>query len=141
MYLSAVMDWYSRYILSWELSNSLEINFCVLALKRALAHYGDPEIFNTDQGSQFTSADWVNALASRGIKISMDGKGQWIDNVFIKRLWRSMKYECIYLNAFDSFADANAGIDWWMTYYNKERPHSSLSDNKTPAEVYLELAA
>lgn len=141
LYLVAIMDWHTRHVLSWRLSTTQDTNMCLEALEEAFEHYGQPEIFNTDQGSQFTSADWVNALASRGIKISMHGKGQWIDNVFIERLWRSLKYECIYLNAFDSFADANAGIDWWMTYYNNERPHSSLSDNKTPAEVYLELAA
>ena len=110
------------------------------ALEDAFEHYGQPEIFNTDQESQFTSAGWVNMLASRGIKTSMDGKGQWVDYVFIERLWRSLKYECIYLYAFDSLADANAGINGWMTYYNSKRPHSSLGNNRTPGEVYTELA-
>ena len=113
---------------------------CLEALEDAFERYGTPEIFNTDQGSQFTSEDWVNTLASRDIKISMDGKGQWVDNVFIERLWRSLKYECIYLNAFDSFTEAKAGIGHWMNYYNVERPHSSLGD-KTPEEFYLALAA
>ena len=113
---------------------------CLEALEDAFEQYGQPAIFNTDQGSQFTSAEWVGALTSRGIRISMDGKGKWIDNVFIERLWRSLKYECIYLNAFDSFQEAKAGIHQWMTYYNNERPHSSLG-GRTPAEAYLELAA
>lgn len=113
---------------------------CLEALEEALENYGQPEIFNTDQGSQFTSAAWVSALTSRNIRISMDGKGCWVDNVFIERLWRSLKYECIYLNAFDSFKEAKAGIDQWMSYYNDERPHSSLAD-KTPAEAYFLLAA
>jgi len=110
------------------------------ALEDALEKYGRPEIFNTDQGSQFTSVDWVSALASKDIRISMDGKGRWMDNVFIERLWRSLKYECVYLNAFDSVREAGAGITHWMNYYSNERPHSSL-DDRTPSEVYLELAA
>ena len=102
--------------------------------------YGKPEIFNTDQGSQFTSAAWVNELEKQGIQVSMDGKGCWMDNVFIERLWRSLKYECIYLNAFDTIREASDGIDRWMNYYNEERPHSSL-DDQTPSEMYQKLAA
>ena len=117
-----------------------ETYMCLEALEDAFERYGTPEIFNTDQGSQFTSEDWVNTLALQNIQISMDGKGSWVDNVFIERLWRSLKYECIYLNAFDSFKEAKAGIGQWMTYYNRERPHSSLGD-KTPEEFYLESAA
>lgn len=140
LYLVAVMDWYSRKVLSWRVSNCLDSHFCVEALQEALARYGKPEIFNTDQGSQFTSTDWTDALKTAGIQISMDSKGQWIDNVFIERLWRSLKYECVYLNAFDSVRDAAAGIDTWIRYYNAERPHSSLG-GRTPQEAYWEKAA
>ena len=113
---------------------------CLEALEEAVENYGVPQIFNTDQGSQFTSTAWIAALKSKDIKISMDGKGCWVDNVFIERLWRSLKYECIYINAFDTFKEAWAGINHWMNYYNDERPHSSLND-KTPSEVYLKMAA
>lgn len=140
LYLVAIMDWYNRQVLSWRLSTTQDTSFCLEALEEALEMYGKPEIFNTDQGSQFTSADWISALASRDIRISMDGKGSWMDNVFIERLWRSLKYECIYLNAFDTFQEAKAGIKRWMDYYNNERPHSSLG-GRTPCEVYQELAA
>jgi putative transposase len=140
LYLVAIMDWHTRHVLSWRLSTTQDTNFCLEALEEALEKYGCPSIFNTDQGSQFTSAEWVEALTSRGIRISMDGKGCWMDNVFIERLWRSLKYECVYLNAFDTVKDAGKGINHWMNYYNHERPHSSLED-KTPAEVYKELAA
>jgi putative transposase len=140
LYLVAIMDWHTRHVLSWRLSTTQGTSMCLEALGDAFETYGQPEIFNTDQGSQFTSAEWVGALKSRNIRISMDGKGNWVDNVFIERLRRSLKYECIYLNAFDSFQEANAGIHEWMTYYNSERPHSSLGD-KTPAETYLKLAA
>ena len=139
-YLVAIMDWHTRHVLSWRVSTTQDTAFCLEALDEAMERYGVPEIFNTDQGSQFTSAEWTNALSKKGIRISMDGKGQWIDNVFIERLWRSLKYECVYLNAFDSVRDAADGIGVWMHYYNVERPHSSLAD-RTPEEAYLELAA
>jgi putative transposase len=122
------------------LSTTQDTSFCLEALDEAIDRYGPPQIFNTDQGCQFTSADWTRALTKAGIAISMDGKGRWLDNVFIERLWRSLKYECVYLNAFDSVRDAQRQIGLWMTYYNEERPHSSL-DDRTPAEVYLKSAA
>ena len=134
-YLVAVMDWYTRHVLSWRLSTTQETDFCLEALEDALERYEKPEIFNTDQGSQFTSKDWTERLKQACIEISMDGKGRWVDNVFIERLWRSLKHECVYLNAFDSVRDAQAGIGVWMSYYNQERPHSSLGD-LTPTEAY-----
>lgn len=139
-YLVAIMDWHTRHVLAWRLSTTQDTDFCLEALEDALERYGTPEIFNTDQGSQFTSKDWTDAIIAAGIQISMDGKGQWVDNVFIERLWRSLKYECIYLNAFDSVRDAAGGIDDWMHYYNVERPHSSLGD-RTPFEAYWAHAA
>ena len=144
MYLVAVLDWFSRYVVSWQLSNTLDPDFCLQALHQAL-QVSTPEIFNTDQGSQFTSADWIDELKASNIKISMDGKGRWMDNVFIERLWRSLKYECVYLNAFDNMRDAKQQLNFWIEYYNHERPHSSLND-QTPNEVYegikpLSLAA
>ncbi len=135
LYLVAIMDWRSRKVLSWRLSNTLEAGFCVEALKEAIERYGPPEIFNTDQGSQFTSGDWIAVLEDAGIKISMDGKGRWIDNRMIERLWRSLKYECVYLHAFESGSEARAGIGKWLAYYNAERPHSSMGI-LTPNEVY-----
>ncbi len=135
VYLVAIMDWHTRHVLAWRISTTQDTHFCLEALEDALERYGAPEIFNTDQGSQFTSKDWTDTIADGGIQISMDGKGQWVDNVFIERLWRSLKYECVYLNAFDSVRDAATGIDDWMHYYNVERPHSSLGD-RTPAEAY-----
>jgi len=135
VYLVAIMDWHTRHVLAWRISTTQDTHFCLEALEDALERYGAPEIFNTDQGSQFTSEDWTDTIADAGIQISMDGKGQWVDNVFIERLWRSLKYECVYLNAFDSVRDAATGIDDWMHYYNVERPHSSLGD-RTPAEAY-----
>ena len=145
LYLVAIMDWRSRRVLSWQLSNTLEADFCVEALQEAIERYGCPAIFNTDQGSQFTSTDWIDELKANGIRISMDGKGRWMDNVFIERLWRSLKYECVYLNAFDNMKEAKEKINTWIDYYNHERPHSSLND-QTPNEVYegiepLSLAA
>lgn len=140
LYLVAIMDWHTRHVLSWRLSTTQDTNMCLEALEEAVENYGVPQIFNTDQGSQFTSTAWIEALKSKDIKISMDGKGCWVDNVFIERLWRSLKYECIYINAFDTFKEAWAGINHWMNYYNDERPHSSLND-KTPGEVYLKMAA
>jgi putative transposase len=135
LYVVAIMDWHSRKVLSWRLSNTQDTAFCVEALQEAIEHYGCPEIFNTDQGSQFTSSSWIDVLKAHGIRISMDGKGNWMDNVFIERLWRSMKYECVYLNAFHSFRDAEDHLRNWIGYYNDRRPHSSLGD-LTPREVY-----
>ncbi len=140
VYLVAIMDWHTRHVLAWRLSTTQDTDFCLEALHDAVERYGTPEMFNTDQGSQFTSKDWTDAIMTAGIQISMDGKGQWVDNVFIERLWRSLKYECVYLNAFDSVRDAAAGISDWMDYYNVERPHSSLGD-RTPFEAYWAHAA
>jgi putative transposase len=135
LYLVAIMDWASRKVLSWRLSNTMEADFCVAALEEALDCYGKPEIFNTDQGSQFTSDDFTSALKSANIRISMDGKGRWVDNVMIERLWRSLKYECIYLNAFETGSEVRQGLKHWIDFYNTQRPHSSL-DDKTPDEAY-----
>jgi len=135
LYLVAIMDWASRKVLAWRLSNTMEPDFCVEALEEAIARHGKPKIFNTDQGSQFTSLAFTQVLKDAGIKISMDGKGRWMDNVFIERLWRSLKYECVYLQAFETGSEARAGIDRWIDYYNNSRPHSSF-DGRTPAEVY-----
>jgi len=140
LYLVAVMDWASRKVLSWRLSNSLDASFCIEALEEALERYGPPEIFNTDQGSQFTSLEFIEVLKRAGIKISMDGKGRWMDNVFIERLWRSLKYEQVYLSEYVTGIEARAGIDWWITFYNQRRPHSSLKD-QTPDEAYARRAA
>lgn len=126
LYLVAIMDWYSRKVLSWRLSNTMDTRFCVEALEDALAQHGKPEIFNTDQGSQFTSFDLTGVLKKNDIKISMDGKGRWMDNVFIERLWRSMKYECVYLNAFETGQQARAEIGVWLGFYNHNRPHIQL---------------
>ena len=135
LYLVAVMDWFSRYVLSWRLSTSLHADFCVDALEEALDCYGKPEIFNTDQGSQFTSEDFTKVLLDAEITISMDGKGRWMDNVFIERLWRSLKYEEVYLHAYDTVADAKAGIGSWISFYNVSRPHQALG-YRTPTEVF-----
>ena len=135
MYLVAVMDWHTRAVLSWRLSNTIDSSFCVEALEEALSRYGKPEIFNTDQGSQFTSEEFTDTLSDAGVRISMDGKGRWMDNVFIERLWRSLKYECVYLREFESGLDARREIGHWLDYYNTNRPHSALVD-KTPMEVY-----
>ena len=140
-YLVAIMDWATRTVLSWRLSNSLESDFCVEALQEALDRYGTPEIFNTDQGSQFTSPDFTGVLEEAGVRISMDGKGRWMDNVFIERLWRSLKYECVYLHAFQDGLDARQTIGAWMRYYNEERPHSTLADDRTPMEEYARRRA
>jgi putative transposase len=136
LYLVAIMDWHSRKVLAWRLSNSMDTAFCVEALKEALAKHGTPEIFNTDQGSQFTSGDWIDVLTEAKIKISMDGKGRWIDNRMIERLWRSLKYECVYLHAFETGSQAKAGIGKWLAYYNAERPHSTHGI-LTPDEAYV----
>ncbi len=138
LYLVAIMDWYSRKVLSWRLSNSMNADFCVEALEEALSIHGQPEIFNTDQGSQFTSTDFTSVLKSRQIKISMDGKRRWIDNVFIERLWRSLKYEEVYLHAYETVNKANNQIGTWLDYYNRKRRHSSL-DRKTPDQFYYDL--
>lgn len=138
LYMVAVMDWASRNVLSWRLSNTLDADFCVAALKEALAKYGRPAIFNTDQGSQFTSFPFTQALKDAEVKISMDSKGRWMDNIMIERLWRSLKYECIYLHAFETGSEARNGIDKWIRCYNEERPHSSL-DDRTPYEAYWNL--
>ncbi len=135
MYLVAVMDWYSREVLAWRLSNTLTVDFCVAALAEALAHFGPPEIFNTDQGSQFTSHTFTDMLKTPGIAISMDGKGGFLDNVFIERLWR--KYEEIYLRAYDTVADASAGIGRYLDFYNRSRTHQTLG-RLTPDEVYFQ---
>lgn len=137
LYLVAIMDWYSRKVLSWRISNTMDTAFCVEALEEALARYGTPKIFNTDQGSQFTSLDFTNVLKKNGIRISMDGKGRWMDNVFIERLWRSLKYECVYLHAFDNGVQAKAKIGSWIDFYNETRPHSTFA-GRTPSEVYHE---
>ena len=136
VYLAAVLDWASRRVLAWRLSITLSADFCVAALEDALATHGSPQIFNTDQGSQFTGAAFTGVLAKHGIAISMDGKGAWRDNVFVERLWRSVKYEEVYLHAYDSVADARAGIGRYLDLYNQRRPHSSL-DGRTPDDAYF----
>ena len=137
LYLTAIIDWYSRYVLSWELSNTLEADFCVGALEKALHHHGVPEIFNTDQGSQFTSADFTEVLLDRGVKISMDGRGRALDNIFVERLWRTVKYEEVYLNDYSTGLDAYHGLGRYFGFYNEERHHQAL-DYLTPRAVYLE---
>lgn len=135
LHLVAIMDWASRRVLAWRLSNTMEADFCIEALEEAIARHGRPEIINTDQGSQFTTPRFTDVLIEAGVKVSMDGKGRWMDNVFIERLWRSLKYECVYLNAFETGSEARAGIGRWITYYNTERPHSALG-GRTPLEAY-----
>jgi putative transposase len=135
VYLTAVMDWASRYVLSWEVSVTMDDDFCVNALKSALRKHNSPEIFNTDQGSQYTGNAFTGALKERGIKISMDGKGRCMDNIFIERLWRSVKYEKIFLEEFETVTELIAGLKEYFEFYNFERPHQSFS-GKTPAEVY-----
>src|SRR3712207_5586747 len=135
LYLVAIMDWCSRKVLAWRLSNTMDAAFCVAALEESLARFGKPDIFNTDQGSQFTSAAFTGILTRAGIRISMDGRGRWMDNVFIERLWRSVKYECIYLHAFETGSEARAGLQRWIGYYNADRPHSRFG-GRTPDEAY-----
>jgi putative transposase len=135
VYLVAVMDWFSRFVLSWALSVTMELDFCIEALKRALGR-GRPEIFNSDQGSQFTSEKFTGELETRGITISMDGRGRCFDNIFIERLWRSLKYEEIYLRDYRLVLEARAGIGNWFRFYNQQRPHQSLG-YRTPAKLYL----
>jgi putative transposase len=137
LYLVAVMDWSSRAVLSWRLSNTLDASFCIEALEEALARFGKPEIFNTDQGSQFTSTAFTDILKRHEIKISMDGRGRWMDNVFVERLWRSLKHEDIYLKGYADGREARAGISSWMIFYNTRRPHQALAD-RTPMAVWRE---
>jgi len=134
-YLVAIIDWYSRRVLAWRLSNTFDSAFCVEALHDALERYGRPEIFNTDQGSQFTAEDFTSVLRERGIAISMDGKGRYIDNIFIERLWRSLKYEEVYLHPYDTVSEARAGIGRYLLFFNEERPHTALG-YRTPASFY-----
>lgn len=135
VYLCAIIDWHSRCVLAWELSNTLDASFCVRAVQRALAAHGTPEIFNTDQGCQFTSAEFTGLLLARGVKLSMDGKGRCLDNVFVERLWRTVKYEEVYLRCYVSMVDAHAQLDRFFRFYNERRPHSSF-DGATPGEIY-----
>ena len=138
LYLVAIMDWHSRRVLAWRLSNTMDVTFCTEALEEALARHGKPGIFNTDQGSQFTSLSFTQVLMDAGIQISMDGRGRWMDNVFIERLWRSLKYECVYLHAFETGLALHAGLLSWIGHYNTRRPHSSLA-GRTPDEAYKEI--
>ncbi len=140
IYLAAVVDWFTRRVLAWRVSITLEVDFCIEAVEEALARHGEPEIFNSDQGSQFTSTDFIKVLAAREIRISMDGKGAWRDNVFVERLWRTIKYEEVYLRAYASVSEARAGIGRYLGFYNSRRPHSSL-DGKTPDQAYFNLRA
>lgn len=135
LYLVAVMDWSTRRVLSWRLSNTMDVEFCIAALEEALARFGRPEIFNSDQGSQFSSPRFTEVLTAAGVRISMDGRGRWMDNVFIERLWRSLKYECVYLHAFETGSELRTGLACWIGYYNGARPHSSLA-GMTPDEAY-----
>ena len=139
MYLVAIMDWHSRRVLSWRVSNTLDTDFCIEALEEALQRFGPPEVFNTDQGSQFTSEAFTGVLKDHDIKISMDGKGRWVDNVFVERLWRSVKYEDVYLRAYETPAELRAGLARYFTFYNARRRHSAL-DRRTPDAVYYEQA-
>ena len=138
VYLAAVLDWYSRKVLSWRVSITLDVHFCLDAMEEAIARYGKPEIVNTDQGSQFTSQAFTGLLEAQDIQISMDGKGAWRDNVFVERLWRSVKYEEVYLHAYDTVPEARTGIGRYFDVYNQRRPHSSLK-GKTPDQVYDSL--
>ena len=140
LYLVAIIDWHSRRVLSWRVSNTLDTDFCIEALEEALQRYGAPQIFNTDQGSQFTSEAFTDVLKDRGIAISMDGKGRWVDNVFVERLWRSVKYEDVYLRAYETPAELRAGLGRYFEFYNSRRRHSAL-DRRTPDAVYFEQAA
>jgi putative transposase len=136
VYLTAIMDWYSRYVLSWEISNSMESTFCLKALERAVHNFGRPEILNSDQGVQFTDHRFTGLLERNNIKISMDGKGRCMDNIFIERLWRSLKYEEVYLKEYETLSDAWPNLTAYLKKYNEYRPHQSL-DYRTPKEVYF----
>lgn len=137
VYLFAVIDWASRRVLSWRLSNTLTADFCIEAVQEAINKHGKPDIFNTDQGCQFTSLEFTGLLKDNGIQISMDGKGSWRDNVFVERLWKSVKYEEVYLHAYDSVCDAKQGLEKYFMFYNQNRPHTAL-DDKTPNEFYFD---
>jgi putative transposase len=139
LYLVAVLDWWSRYVLTWEISTTLDADFCVVALRRALGR-GQPEIFNTDQGVQFACGEFLGLLESEGIRISMDSRGRALDNVFVERLWRSLKYEEVYLREYESVIEAVEGIGRWFRFYNQDRPHQGLA-NRTPAQVYASRVA
>ena len=136
VYLAAVVDWFSRRVLAWKLSITMDVSFCIEALEEALSNYGKPEIFNTDQGSQFTSEAFTGRLKKEGIQISMDGKGRWCDNVFVERLWRSLKYAEVYLHAYESVSETRTKIGRYIEFYNERRPHSSLKA-QTPDQVYF----
>lgn len=136
IYLGAVVDWFSRRVLAWRVSITLETEFCIEAVEEALARYGAPEIFNTDQGSQFTSTKFIKVLGAHGIRISMDGRGSWRDNIFVERLWWTIKYEEVYLHGYASVPEARAGIGRYLTFYNSRRPHSSL-EGRTPDQAYF----
>jgi len=140
MYLVAIMDWRSRRVLSWRVSNTLDTDFCIEALEEALQRFGAPEIVNTDQGSQFTSEAFTDVLKAHGVAISMDGKGRWVDNVFVERLWRSVKYEDVYLRAYETPTELRAGLGRYFEFYNSRRRHSAL-DRRTPDAVYYDTAA
>jgi putative transposase len=135
LYLVAIMDWATRKVLSWRVSNTMDVSFCIEAVEEALARFGRPWIFNTDQGSQFTSVDFTDVLVAANVRISMNGRGRWMDNVFIERLWRSLKYECVYLHAFETGSELRVGLSRWIGYYNTARPHSMLA-GRTPDEAY-----
>ncbi len=137
VYLFAVLDWASRRVLAWRLSNTLTTDFCLEAVQEAITRYGTPEIFNTDQGCQFTSLEFTGLLQDQGIRISMDGKGCWRDNVFVERLWKSIKYEEVYLHAYETVSAAQQGLERYLTFYNQARPHRAL-DGRTPETVYLD---
>ena len=139
MYLVAIMDWHSRRVLSWRVSNTLDTDFCSEALEEALQRFGTPDIFNTDQGAQFTSEAFTGLLKEHGIQISMDGKGRWVDNVFVERLWRSVKYEDVYLRAYETPTEVRAGLAGYLQFYNTRRRHSAL-DRRTPDAVYFDQA-
>jgi putative transposase len=135
VYVVAIMDWYSRKVMAWRVSNTMDAEFCVEALEEAICRYGAPEIFNTDQGAQFTSEAFTGALRAAGIRISMDGKGRWVDNVFVERLWRSLKYEEVYLKAYETVAQARQGMGNYFRFYNRDRRHQSLG-RQTPDQAY-----
>jgi putative transposase len=138
VYLFAVLDWATRRVLSWRLSNTLSTEFCIEAVQEAITRYGTPEIFNTDQGCQFTSSPFIELLKDKGIRQSMDGKGCWRDNVFVERLWRTIKYDEVYLHAYESVSQARTGLERFLNFYNTARPHSSL-EGRTPDQVYFNL--
>ena len=135
VYVVAIMDWYSRKVMAWRVANTMDADFCVEALEEAIRCYGKPDIFNTDQGAQFTSEAFTGALKAAGIRISMDGKGRWVDNVFVERLWRSLKYEEVYLKAYETVAEARQGMGNYFRFYNRERRHQGLN-RRTPDQVY-----